>query len=264
MPDGPGEEQAVRTAKNGGDGTKRGWKLATRNRDRTERAPRTLLRAGPWVVSRRPRCTGWASARRGWLGRRGSTVGGHPRSDPAAAADGGRVERFPSGSRSARSPEGAARDRTRWGTPGRQGPLTSRTASSGRSCAVEVSSGEPDPSQSGWTPARPGFAARPPLLDDGSPRSATTAFHDYRLVGSRAVGGEVERTERRRTGAASGRQVDGQRRSGPRAPTQDPVSSRWTLRDGSAEGATNLKGGRSCAPGQRRPDRARTGTEVDP
>lgn len=264
MPDGPGEEQAVRTAKNGGDGTKRGWKLATRNRDRTERAPRTLLRAGPWVVSRRPRCTGWASARRGRLGRRGSTVGGHPRSDPAAAADGGRVERFPSGSRSARSPEGAARDRTRWGTPGRQGPPTSRTASSGRSCAVEVISGEPDPSQSGWTPARPGLAARPPLLDDGSPRSATTAFHDYRLVGSRAVGGEVERTEPRRTGAASGRQVDGQRRSGPRAPTQDPVSSRWTLRDGSAEGATNLKGGRPCAPGQRRPDRARTGTEVDP
>jgi hypothetical protein len=79
MPDSPGEGQPVKVVRNGAGGTKRVWKLATRNQAPSGRAPRPSS-----SEERRGRSSGLrcrphrASAHRGWPGSRRTADGWSP------------------------------------------------------------------------------------------------------------------------------------------------------------------------------------------
>jgi hypothetical protein len=106
MPDGPGEGQTVKVVRNGEGGTKRVWKLATRNQTPSGRAPPSALRSRggrglpAFVVERTGLRSGTSDA-----GAGGGPMDGHPWSSLEERFDGGSEQTHPPGSARAASPK---------------------------------------------------------------------------------------------------------------------------------------------------------------
>jgi len=155
MPDGPGEGQTVKVVRNGEGGTKRGWKLATRNQAPSGRAPHLDSSEQGRGRPSGLRCrTPWASVQCARRGSRRTIDGWSPMVRPHGEARRWNGADATFGELPHRTADGLVADRTRWVAAGRQGIAPGSSSDEPESIRVDAGARTSVPAPV-WTPGDP-------------------------------------------------------------------------------------------------------------